>query len=273
MAELDPRIIQIGIEVNGRLKTYEGLNLRAVGTKYANANQNECEVTITNLDKETQDYILTETSPFNRNRTPKSVIVRAGRVSYGTTQIYRGNIASAHPTQPPDVSVVLKCMTGNFFKGNIISRSSPGTVNLSQLAKQIAADNNLALHFQAQEKSIANYQFTGGSLNQVDKLSALGGLNVYVDDGTLVVKTINEPLNRTFRVLSAETGMVGIPEITEQGVKVKYLLDNTTKLGGGMVINSKIYPAVNGNYVIFKLGFEIASRDTPFYYIAEGKRL
>ena len=54
--------------------------------------------------------------------------------------------------------------------------------------------------------------------------------------------------------------------------KVKMLLDNQTRLGGGLRITSNIYPAVNGEYVIYKLGFQISSRDTPFYYIAEAAR-
>ncbi len=55
------------------------------GTKYGNSLQNECVVTIDNLDKQTQDYLLTETSPYNKNRTPKTVTVRAGRESYGNS--------------------------------------------------------------------------------------------------------------------------------------------------------------------------------------------
>ncbi len=66
--------------------------------------------------------------------------------------------------------------------------------------------------------------------------------------------------------------MIGIPEFTEQGIKVKFLLDNRTTLGGGIQIESKIYPATNGNYVIYKLGFEITNRDKPFYWIAEATR-
>lgn len=50
------------------------------------------------------------------------------------------------------------------------------------------------------------------------------------------------------------------------------LFDNQTVLGGGINITSKLNPAANGAYTVFKLGFELASRDTPFYYIAEGTR-
>lgn len=100
----------------------------------------------------------------------------------------------------------------------------------------------------------------------------MGGINVFIDDNTLVVKDAYVPLTNTLRILSAETGMIGIPEFTEQGIKVKFLLDNRTTLGGSLRIDSKQYPAANGDYVIYKLGFQIATRDTPFYYIAEAAR-
>lgn len=271
--ELDPRIVRVTIEVNGVNKTYSSpLNIIANGTKYANALQNECEVTISNLDKATQDYILTETSPYNRNRTPKSITVEAGRQSYGTAVIYKGNIITSTVSQPPDIGITLKCLTGNFFKGNIIARNQPGQATFRQISQQVAQDTNTLLNFQATDRNISNYAFAGGALKQVDVLGAMGGVNVYIDDNILVVKDAFVPLNDSLRILNAQTGMIGIPEFTEQGIRVKFLIDNKTRLGGSLQIESKVYPAVNGTYVIYKLGFQIASRDTPFYYIAEAAR-
>ena len=73
--------------------------------------------------------------------------------------------------------------------------------------------------------------------------------------------------------LNLDSGMIGIPELNEEGVKVTFLLDNLTTLGSALEITSELYPAANGNYTIYKLGFNIASRDTPFYYVAEAKRI
>ena len=273
MNALDPRIVSVTIEVNGQSKTYSSpLNITANGTKYGNALQNECTVTIDNLDKETQDYLLTETSPYNRNFTPKTITVRAGRESYGTAIIYVGNIVTVTVGQPPDVRITLKCLTGNFLKGNIITRNAPGTTSLSAICAQISQSLGTVLDFQATDKNIANYSFGGGALNEIELLGSTGGINAFIDDNTLIVKNAFIPLTGITRVLSAETGMVEIPVFTEQGIKVKMLLDNQTRLGGGLRITSNIYPAVNGEYVIYKLGFQIASRDTPFYYIAEAAR-
>lgn len=274
MQALDPRIVKISIEVNGQLKTYSSpLALTATDTKYGNALQNECVATIDNLDRETQDYLLTETSPYNFNRTPKILTVESGRESYGTSVIYRGNIVSVIVGQPSDITVTLKCLTGNFVKGNIITRNQPGQATYRQICEQIALDTGTILNFQATDKNISNYSFAGAALDQISVAGNLGSYNVFIDNDTLVVKDAAIPVSGSIRILSAETGMLGIPEFTERGIKIKFLIDNQTRLGSAIDVRSVQYPATNGIYVIYKLGFQIASRDNPFYYIAEAARL
>lgn len=272
MPELDPRLLRIGIEINGQLKTYEGLEMTASGTKYANANQNECEVKISNLDKATRDFLLTETSPFNKNKRRKLLTVEAGRVSTGYALVFAGDITNAVGAQPPDITLTLKAATGDHAKGDIFATSQPGVTPLRNIAARVAQDLGLSLIFQAKPKQIANYSFTGSKLKQVEQLGAMGRVNAYVDDQALVVKDFNAPLAGRTRAVNLDTGMIGIPEFTEQGLKVKMLFDNQTVLGGGLDVTSKLNPAANGLYSVFKLGFELASRDAPFYYIAECTR-
>jgi hypothetical protein len=273
MQEIDPRLVRIGIEVDGALKLYEDLQIMASGTKYANSLQNECEVSIANIDKATRDYILTETSPFNQNKKPKKLIVEAGRKSYGYTRIFVGDITNSNISQPPDITVKLKALTSNFSKGDVIARSQPAQTSLKNIAGQVAKDLGLSLDFQALDKSISNYSFSGGAYKQVDRLGDAGAVNAYVDDDVLIVKDWNVPLKSRTRILNLDSGMIGIPELTEQGIKVKFLLDNQTAIGSALDVTSKIYPTLNGQYAIYKLGFDIANRDTPFYYTAEAKRI
>ena len=275
---LDPRIVVLNITVNGKTKIYTAsgdspMNITATGTKYANALQNEAQITISNLDKATQDYILSETTPFNLNTTQKTVTLFAGRDSYGTAQIYSGNIVSSMVTQPPDIGISLKCLTGNFLKTRVITNNQPSQATLNQIGKKVSQDLDMALQFEATDKNIGNYNFAGSSLKQVQLLNSLGGINAFVDDNTLIMKNALVPLSGTTRILNADSGLIGIPEFTEQGLKATFLLDNKTRIGGGLKIESQIYPAINGNYVIYKLGFNITSRETPFYYIAEAARI
>jgi hypothetical protein len=304
MTGLDDRLVRVSIEIRGKLKVYDGLAMTAKGTKYANALQNTCEVAIANLDSDTRNYLLTECSPFNKDNKPKKMIVEVGRKSYGFFTLFEGSFAyctlgqscTAKPDDSEkkgneqkeggdsgdvsvsggdagqDIWVSFNALTLDDKKGKLVSKTGLPMQSLSELAKGVAADLGVALDFSATDKNISNYSFSGASLKQVDKLGDAGAVSVFVDDGKLIVKDINLPLPRVKRVLNLDSGMIGKPEFTEQGCKVKFLIDPTTKLGGALEVISKTIPAANGTYIIYKLSFDVASRDTPFYYLAEAKR-
>lgn len=273
MPNLDKRLINVTLNIGGRSKIYnQELHITARGTKYGNGIFNECTVTLANLTRSEQDYILTETSPYNRNYVQKLITVDAGRVSYGTSRIFSGNVFTSKPTQPPDISVILRCIENGFNAGNIIAQNQNGSP-LSVIAEQVAVNNGLTLIFEATDKTISNYTYTGAANMQVDSLSQAGGVDVYQDGTKLIVKNRNAPLRGVpVRTLSLETGMIGIPEFIEYGIRAKFLLDNITTVGSGLNVISKMYPAVNGFYTVYKLDFDIASREVPFYYIAEAIR-
>lgn len=274
MSSLDLRVIKISFDLGeGYTKTYESpFDITVIGTKYANQLQNECQVTIDNLDKTTQDYLLTATSPYNLNYSPKYIKVEAGRESYGTQVIFEGNIILSSVSQPPDIRMTLKCLTGNYAKGNILSRMQGGLVPLSVISKQIAQDLGVVLQFEATDKNIPNYQYAGSSTSPISLLNSYSGINGFVDNGILVIKDGFVPIKNTLTEVNENTGMVGIPSFTEQGLRVTYLINKETRIGGRLKLDSVQYPAVNGNYVIYKLGFQLATRDVPFYYIAECAR-
>lgn len=275
MDRFDPRIIRVGVEVNGETRVYDqDMDIRVSGTKVANPIQNTCEVTISNLTRDVRNYLLTETSPFNAKKTPKRMFVEVGRVSAGggPTRIFIGEIVTSAPSQPPDIGLTLTAKTGAYAQGQVVARSGNAQQALSSLAARIAADLSLTLDFRAADKQIANYSFSGAMLRQVQALELAGGVDAYVDDESLIVKDRGTPLPERTHVLSAQSGMIGIPEATERGVKVRMMLDSKVTLGGGLDIMSELNPALNGSYTIYALGFEAATRDVPFYWTAEASR-
>lgn len=265
---IDLRRIRVGIEIEGRLQVYEGLRVRATGTKNTNPLQNECQVTLNGLNARTRNFLLTETSPFNENRVPKRLIVEAGRMSTGLFTIYAGDIVSASVGAPPDVEMTLRAKTNNANNGKIVTFSGEPQMKLSAIAERVAVDNELRLDFQATDKNVANYSFSGPAARQVNRLADAGGVQAYVDDSTLFVKDRDTPIEGRVRVLNAESGMVGVPKATEKGVEVSYLIDGESDLGGRLSLTSKMNPSLDGDYVVDQLKFEMASHDDPFFYTA-----
>lgn len=273
MTTIDQRILRVGIEVSGEIRWYESpLAITAKGSKGVSDNKNGADVTITNLSRNIRNYILTETSPFNKNRTPKKLIIEAGRVSTGTARLFVGNIISSSPTQPPDIGLNIKAQTGAFKKGELVARSGEAKEKLSVIAGRVAADLDASLVFEARDKFIANYSFSGASIRQVNALANAGSVDAYLDDETFVVKDRGKPLQNRVKKIDNTSGMIGIPEATERGVSVQILFDLQTDLGGQVDLTSELNPALDGSYTIFKIDFDLASRETPWYLNIEAER-
>jgi hypothetical protein len=263
----DQRIVRLGIELENGVNMFEGLYISAKGVLVASAQLNECEVVIYNLTAAQRNYLLTQTSPFAQPRTAKLMTLDVGRESYGTFRLFQGNVIASAPTQPPDIGVVLRALTGAFALGNILPQNQPQVSKLSTIAKSVADANNCSLNFYATDKNINNFSYSGATQNQVDKLTQCGGVNAFINNGSLTVTDQNQSVPGGPFPINAGTGMVGIPEADESGVNVRVMIDPAIKLGASVTIESKLNQAVNGTYSkIYRMSFEVANRETPFWY-------
>src|SRR5690606_32285738 len=121
---LDLRVVRLGIEIDGQLKTYEGLRIAASGAKFANPLQNEATITVDNLSAYDRNYLITETSPFNKNRKRKRVMLWVGRKRAGVHLIFSGDITGCTQSQPPDITLTIKAKTTQFYKGEITAMTA-----------------------------------------------------------------------------------------------------------------------------------------------------
>lgn len=272
MAEYDPRVLRVGVQVGDLVNWYQDLSLSVSGSKTSNDNQADCTVKLTNLSKEVRDYLLKETSPFNKNAIKKRIVVQAGRKSTGVVRVFEGDITKSSISQPPDIELTLTAKANNAMKAKMVTQTFAEQAKLLEIAKKVAKDLELSLNFQAKDKNIRSYSYTGPALKQVTKLAEMGNVNAYIDDEFLIVKDSDKPLMGKRKILNVESGMVGIPELTEKGIKVKFLFDPDTTLGAELKIESNLNPAAVGDYIIYKLDFSLSNHSTDFYWTAEAKR-
>ena len=215
---IDYRQVRIGIEVNGKLHLYEGLRMRASGTKYANPLQNECAIDISGLNDDTRDFILTETSPHNKHKTPPRVIVECGRVSTGLHVVFVGDITEATISSPPDVDLSIKAKTNNGNNAKVVTTDGIERISLRELSNIVAQNNGLMISYHATDKQVANYAYAGSASAQIQDLQRVGGVRAFVDDGVLFVKDERESIKDRVRVLNMNSGLVGIPKPTDKGL-------------------------------------------------------
>ena len=98
-------------------------------------------------------------------------------------------------------------------------------------------------------------------------------MRAFIDDDLLIVKDMGSVIRGAVRVLNLDSGLVGIPKATEKGLDVTFLIDRETKLGGMLRLDSRMNKALNGDYSIDQLKFDIATHEDPFFYQAQCTRL
>lgn len=268
----DDRLVTLSITLDGETITYDqSYTIEAFGTKFANAVLSQCQMRIYNISKTVRDRLITKTSPFILQRDQIIASLDVGRKSYGTFRLFQGNIIASSPSQPPDIGVTFTSQTLSFMLGNPISVMMPENATLKSIAQQVAKNLGVALDFKATDKNVNNYSFMGAAIKQVQCLAEAGNVNAFIDNNTLHVRDVYKPSDSPIEI-NKHTGMVGVPEITETGIRVKCLILNEIKTTDTIRITSDVNPAANGDFVIFKLNFELATRETPFYWIIEATK-
>ena len=282
-AAFDQRLVSVTLTLLSGTFTFQNLAIFARGRMFANAQAGQCELAIYNMTKEQRNQVLTQASPLNLGRintpngqyVPVNMTLNVGRESYGAFTLFQGNVIACGVSQPPDIGVTLRGMTSNYLASVVAGLNQSSVVLLSVIVKGIAASLKIPYEFTATDRQIDNYSFNGGSLNQVQKLNMIGGILAYIDprSNILIVHDSDKSRPGGSILVSANTGMVGIPQVTEVGVLVKVMLAPSYQLGGQIEVVSEINPAANGTYFIYKINFDVANRDTPFWYTLECRTL
>lgn len=245
--------------------------ITASGTMRANPLQNECSIQIANLSAELRNQLLTQLTPWNLNQERKSVQLFAGRVSTGFFLLYQGDITGCSASMPPDIILSIKSQANQWYKYDIIAQSqNVQNAAVSNIVQNAANGMGLTPRFEATDKQVSNYSYSGSRIKEIDNIAQLGSYDVYTTGNTLVCKDKGKPLAEASHTISAQTGMISTPQPTEYGARVVTLLTPGALIGGTFTLDSKINPLLNGDYTIYQYGFQIASRDAPFYTILDG---
>lgn len=270
MPKVDLRLVRVTIFINGVQHVYEKVAIEAKGTKHETAIQNFAEIRIANIDKDTREKLLTEGTPWAAARPQdNTILIEAGRESYGLFQIFRGHITTVNASQVPDIWLTIRAVTFQGDKWKTIAVSQKPLVKYSELSQQVADILGIPLEFSndVEDKNIAKFSFSGATTKLVDVLGKIThGVRAYINDDRLVIKKSVPSIHNSISTVSLETGMIGYPEFSDLGVTVRVFANPAINLGDDIDLISENYPSTNGIYHIYQLDFDITNRSGPFYY-------
>lgn len=276
MASIDPRLMRLGITIDGKRTWYEGYQIHAKGVKVSSTMAAECDISITGIKEETMNYILQNCRPGSINSSKRvRVDLEVGRESYGTASYYAGDVFRARPMPKPDRGVSLKCLVGYSNKRKIVNRGGLGLyTSLRQIATWVASDNDYRLSFEIPDRNVRSYSFTGSAQQSLENLSVLApDSEVFVDGGTLYIKRKGElAKGRIVYRVSNKLGNLIQADATEYGVIIKMMFHPDVTIGSVIDLESELNTSINGQYSVFRGNFDLKKRGTEFYLTAECRR-
>lgn len=287
---LTHRIVRVEVEIfqtnNGNtiihnLLTFDGLNVRFNILKRRSVMQNKCDIAICNLNKEQVEYLTTingwDTPEYLRKklRVFAGYMDAVGKENIG--MIFQGDIIRAMPTTEPDVWLECNCLSGYAEQLKTNTLSMHGNITIKDICTRAAKELGLNLVWKASgknNKTVDGFYHADSVLSLIDEISKLGNVDVYEEDGDLVVtdSEIAKPVDEhSVRVFGETSGMISHPEPDPFGVKFKVLLDPSIKCGDPVQLQSNMIPAANGVYYVYSIRHFGELRGQAFYSEIEAR--
>ncbi len=274
---LDRRVCFIEVECNDngnrQLKRLEGLAIKGKVSRKMGSTLSEASVSVANLARSDIEYLTTFTSPYIKPKVKKKINIYAGYEKKGWGRIFSGDIENALPSDMPDTWLNIKAKS-LFYQNRVPLSYGLTNTTTKDTAESIANNLGLAFDWQATStKTIDVFNFTGSYAELIKKFNKLDDVTMYEDNGVIkVVDKIQKRPDKTAKLVSKDTGMIGIPEPDEYGIKIKFLIDASVFLGDWIQTKSVKLPSTDGYYQIYALDFDFASREQQYYCNASCKR-
>lgn len=259
-------------------KVIEGVNIRF-----------NCETTSTfgivssgtidvyNLNREDTEFLTTSTAFWlNKQRL---VQLYAG-YDDDVKMIMSGQILEAPPSGYPDMSLHIRLFGNTKWSSEVINvqKSELKIVDLIDYVGRVTGyavnmpdwlrKQNMWLN-----KRLDNYSYTGTPIDLLDKIqNMVGGYNP--NDDSFVIGVQNEEIivgspSKTERenvlLVNKNTGMIGLPMPTYNGINVKMLLNPDVKVNDVIKLESDRVGMCNGYYYVIKIQHEGELRSNQFY--------
>ena len=272
MKKIKKRICQLTFETQTGFKTATNLSVSFRIKKTQSASMNEANIAIDGLSTEDINTLTTIASQMftPQIRRPLVKIVAGYEDNY--SEIFSGGLWQAIPSQRPNRKISCIAYSGASIKLKNIDIS---LVNASLYAVVDSICNALGFkkNVQVPNIQISSFIYKGDGYTAVSELSKYGNFRAYIEDD---IVTINEGgvIKGTGRqIINANTGMIGLPEVTDYGCNVKYRMNSFAKCGSQIELKSKIIPMANGLYIILNLEHVGDFRGSDWYTVAECRKI
>jgi hypothetical protein len=200
--------------------------------------------------------------PMAQRRT--YVSVSAGDDTNGMGVVFQGSVQAAWADfkGSPEVAFYVVAASGMDAELAVAPPSSyRGSASVAVIMSSLAAQMGIAFENNGVDTVLANPYFPGTLRAQVRACAAAAGIEQVIDNDTLIIWPSGGHRGGSVPLISADTGMVGYPAFTSNGISFVTVFNPSINFGALVEVKS-LLPQANGRWRVFNLVHDLEA-ETP----------
>lgn len=199
--------------------------------------------------------------PFKLTRN--YINIYAGDDETGLSEIFAGSITAANGdfSGCPEHKIKIDAEVG--FWGRVTAQG-PNVINGSQSVASFietqAAASSMTFRNEGVSSSLKNCVFDGTPIEQARQAAKMVGADLIIDDDEMVLLPAGGNRKGNAVLLNKDSGLLGYPAITSNGIEVKAVFNPAFRFAGLFVLES-IVPKASGTWRIVKLTHKLSAND------------
>ena len=246
----------------GSEKVINGLPVRVRISKPGGKDKNKAKIGIGGMAYADMEQLTT--LAFRPLQTDKNLIaVYAGDAESGLSQVFSGEIttASADFNRAPDPVFNIEAMAG-YYPALIAAgpQSVAGTMSAADFIAMQAQAAGYSFDNQGVTSQIKDCIFNGSPVQKAQSCAAQVGATLLIDDNAFILLPPGQARKGDAVVLTPQTGMIGYPTFSSDGIEVTAVFDPAFQLGGLIQVES-VVPKASGVWRITKLEHSLSANE------------
>ena len=244
-----------------RTLVYEGIETHVSIEKPGEPDQNKATVEMYNLSMDAMRDMTTLS--FRPLQTKKNLIVIfAGDETNGMSQCFAGEIDTAYAdfSGAPTIKMHIEAAAGSYPS---LKASPPiavkGAQSAASLIEQFAKESGYSFLNNGVTSSVKNAVLNGSPVQKMRTVAGMVGCELLIDDNVVKIQPFDKGLDEGNAVLmSKDSGMLGYPTFTSEGISLKCLYNPDLQLGGMIEVDT-VVPGAKGTWKITKLSHSLVA--------------
>lgn len=187
------------------------------------------------------------------------VTVQAGSDTDGMATAFQGTISAAwsNMQDAPNSAMEIQAHTGLIAALKPVQPSSfKGAADVGLIMSGLAKLAGFDFENNGVSVQLANPYFSGSARQQIEACARAANINWIIDDNKLAIWPKGGSRGGLVPLISKDTGMVGYPAQTDNGIAITTLYNPQVAFGSKINVQSSITPA-NGIWAIFSLAHDL----------------